>query len=316
MATLQWIDRAGPQRAEVPDTFIQNVTAAFGAEGRDWIDGLPRLLGEIANEWDLAIGIPYALSYSFAASAVGGDSAMSVLKLRVPHEEFEQELLALQAYDGDGICRVLRFDHARASMLLERCVPGNTLVSLAREDDAAATAIGAEVMRRLWRPVPTECRDALIWLGDWFERAFARHLNEYGGAGPLPGGLFARVRGSIGDLLRSAPDDVLLHGDLHHYNILRATREPWLAIDPKGVHGDPGYDVGPFVWNPRPRDLHFTRSLLERRLDIFAEMLPYDRTRLREWGLAHAILSAMWSAEDGAQNWRQAITIGELLVDA
>src|SRR5439155_6776 len=74
----------------------------------------------------------------------------------------------------------------------------------------------------------------------------------------------------------------------------------WLAIDPKGVVGDPGFEVGAFLSNPKgPK----TQRLLDRRLDILAELLGYDRRRLKEWAFGFMVLSAFWSAESGRSVW-------------
>jgi streptomycin 6-kinase len=116
-------------------------------------------------------------------------------------------------------------------------------------------------------------------------------------------------------LLVSGPAPVLLHGDFHHYNVLTAERAPWLAIDPKGMLGDPGYESGPFLLNPRLDGAETSAGVLRRRLDVLAEELDYDRARLRDWGIAHAVLSACWSAEDEGYGWEGAITAAQTLVD-
>jgi streptomycin 6-kinase len=103
-----------------------------------------------------------------------------------------------------------------------------------------------------------------------------------------------------------------LHGDFHHYNVISSQRAPWLAIDPKGMLGDPGYEVGPFLLNPHspPKPA----ALLRRRLDIFSEELEYDWERLRAWSVAHAVLSACWSTEDFGSGWENAIAMAETLI--
>ncbi len=89
----------------------------------------------------------------------------------------------------------------------------------------------------------------------------------------------------------------MLHGDLHHGNVLAAEREPWLVIDPKGVVGDPAYEPAVMLWNSHAgvgaRD---AADRLAARLDILAEMLCHDRRRMAAWGFAQAVLSACWSA--------------------
>jgi len=130
----------------------------------------------------------------------------------------------------------------------------------------------------------------------------------------LPAGLLDRAESLARELLGSAPSHVLLHGDFHHYNVLSAERAPWLAIDPKGMVGDPGYEVGPFLLNPNQEAWYLDPAVLRRRLDILADELAYDRARLRDWGIAHAVLSACWSAEDHGAGWQDAITAAEMFV--
>ncbi len=110
-------------------------------------------------------------------------------------------------------------------------------------------------------------------------------------------------------------EPVLLHGDLHHENILAAEREPWLAIDPKGLVGEPAYEVGAWLRNPMPQllDMPQPGRILARRINQLAEELGFDRARLRDWGLAQAMLSAWWSMEDSGGLSIFSITCAELL---
>jgi streptomycin 6-kinase len=170
------------------------------------------------------------------------------------------------------------------------------------------------VMRRLWRPaeeIPDPGR--FKPLAEWFHRAFERHRTFYGGPGPFPPAVLDRAEAETRDLLASVPRTVLLHGDFHHYNVLSAERAPWLAIDPKGMLGDPGYEIGPFLLNPHgpPK----SAAMLGRRLGILADELGYDRQRLHAWGIAHAVLSACWLAEDHGDGWQDAITMAQTLIE-
>ncbi len=110
-------------------------------------------------------------------------------------------------------------------------------------------------------------------------------------------------------------EPVLLHGDLHHDNILAAEREPWLAIDPKGIVGEPAYEVGALLRNPLPGLLARPEPgrVLARRIEQLAAELGFDRARIRGWALAQAVLSAWWSYEDHGDGWRETIACAELL---
>ena len=297
----------------IPPQFAAHAAAAFGDRGREWVRALPDLVSQLADRWDLRIGEPFDLSYSYVAGAQRADGTEAVLKIGVPDDEALREILALRRYDGHGACRLLEADEEHRAMLLERLRPGETLVGLAQRDDEAATRVGAAVMRALWRPVPPG--SGFEPIASWFDRAFARHRAYYGGAGPFPPGLLDHAEALAGDLLGSAEAQVLLHGDFHHYNVLSAERSPWLAIDPKGMIGDPGYEPAAFLRNPTERDLALTPQVLDRRLGVLAEELSYDRARLRDWGIAHAALSACWGAEDGRAGWERAIRVAQTLME-
>jgi len=117
-------------------------------------------------------------------------------------------------------------------------------------------------------------------------------------------------------LIATMAEPVLLHGDLHHENILDAGGGNWLAIDPKGLIGAPAYEVGALPRNPLPRLMAAPGPgrILARRIDQLAEELALERSRLRDWALAQAVLSAWWSYEDHGHGWEPAITLAELLV--
>ena len=142
-----------------------------------------------------------------------------------------------------------------------------------------------------------------------------------GGTGPLPRPLVETAERLFAELLNSMQQPVLLHGDLHHWNILSAERQPWLAIDPKGIVGEPAYEVGAILRNMAPHLLAQTqphgrshwRQIIARRADILADELGFDRERLLDWGLAQAILSAWWSIEDHGHGWQWAVHCAQLI---
>ena len=123
--------------------------------------------------------------------------------------------------------------------------------------------------------------------------------------------LFERAEALYASLVATQAKPVVLHGDLHHWNILRAVREPWLAIDPHGVIGEPAFEVGPWMRNPvgDPGDADESassaepagrRGILDRRLDIFSEELDIDaRSGFATGASPSAMLSACWSDESG-----------------
>jgi streptomycin 6-kinase len=227
---------------------------------------LEQVAHEVAGEWGLAIGPAFALShYSYVAPAGSG----AVLKIGWPgDDESLQEADALELWAGDGAVRLLRSDPTRRALLLERAEPGTDLAAL---EPATATTVAVEVARRLWRPAAEPFR----WIGDHVPHWLA-------GAQPgSPAGQrlleAARTRFS-----RLAVDgSTLVHGDLHHHNILDAGTR-YVAIDPKPMLGEPEFDVAPFLWNPLGSLV--TLEETERRLAAFAQA-GLDQARMRAWAL-------------------------------
>ena len=292
----------------VPTAFAEHIRVVHGAGGEAWLRRLPSLVDELCARWGLTLGRPFALSFNYVVGVTRADGTEAVLKLCTPDRVVRREIAALRLYAGDGACRLLEADQERCALLLERVRPGGMLVQAAARDDDEATRVGARLLRRLWRPLPPG--GAFRPLAEWFG-AFARHRAAHGGgAGPLPADLLEHAERLAPRLLASAPTCVVLHGDFHHFNVLRSRRDGWLAIDPKGMSGDPGYDVGPFLCNPSLSP----PEVLARRLAIFADELGYDRDRLRDWGIAHAVLSACWSVEDEGDGWQDAIATARILM--
>lgn len=107
---------------------------------------------------------------------------------------------------------------------------------------------------------------------------------------------------------------MILHGDLHHANILRSTVSGWVAIDPKGISGDCGYEVGPFMLNRLPAGASESviKEILNRRLSVFSDELRISRKRLAGWAFCHATLSAVWDFEESSE-WRGTMRLAQML---
>ena len=108
---------------------------------------------------------------------------------------------------------------------------------------------------------------------------------------------------------------MLLHGDLHHWNILRAEREPWLAIDPKGLAGEPAYEVGALLRNRLDAGEDVLQLTL-RRIAQLSEILGVDRERLKRWAFAQGVLSALWTFEDHGELGEKHLVLPRALLPA
>ena len=300
-----------PDGPVIPQALGRNVVDVHGADGADWLERFPATLAEFADRWSLDVLPPFdPLSYNYAAPAVRCDGTAAVLKAGVPCREIETEVAALALYAGRGAVRLLEAEVERGVMLLERAVPGAPLRWM---DDEDATVAAAEVMRRIWRPVPGE--HPFPTVADWTSGLSRLREKFEGGTGPFPAGAVENAETLFEMLLDSMDEPVVLHGDAHHWNILAATREPYLAIDPKGVVGEPAYEVGAFLRNPMREllDAQDPVRLLSRRVDIFEQRLGIDRSRMIQWAFAQAILSAWWFYEDHEDGWRPALELADII---
>lgn len=303
----------GTSFLSLPAAFSQTISEAFGEPGQLWLDSLPCLLDEVAARWSLTIHAPFnPLSYNYAAPATGSDGQLLVLKAGVPRPEVRSEIEALRVYAGRGSVLLLEADIDSGVMLLERVAPGVKLK--AEPDDARATEIAARVMQALWRPLPAG--HSFHPVTDW-AAGLARLRARFGGAtGPLPADWVDLAERLFAYLFASAEPPVLLHGDLHHENILAGERSPWLAIDPMGMAGEPVYEVGALLRNPMPEvaDWPDLRRIQARRVDQLAEILGFDRQRIVGYGVAQAVLSAWWTLEDHGRADSPALACAEALL--
>ncbi len=212
------------------------------------------------------------------------------LMLKISHVEEERRGPVLMSWwNGNGAARVLESDADAA--LMERATGTRSLNAMAKagEDDATTRLLCAAVAR-LQAPRETPLPE-LIPLTRWF-RDLAPAAERYGGILRLSD-VIAR------ELLADPRDEVPLHGDIHHDNILDFGPRGWLAIDPKGLYGERGFDYANIFTNPVESDLPPEPGRLARRLDIITEAAGMERERMLRWIVAWSGLSAAWIWRDG-----------------
>ena len=253
---------------------------------------------EVERAWEVEIGPPVPnLTYNYVAPASNAKGERLVLKLLPGSGEGDREAVALAAFGGHGAARLIRHDPQRRAMLLKRVDPGTDLRAVA---DPEAALIAASVLEKLWEaPVP----EGLAGLREWTATLdrFSQDPRS------LPKDHLHRASSMRRDLLVDPPERVVLHGDLHHTNVLLSEERGPLAIDPKGIVGERAFDILFFLLNPEPVPL--ARNLL--RIDTFVERLGLDRQRVIAWSYVQSIVSACWTVEDGGSDFSGAIRFAE-----
>lgn len=296
---------------QIPERLKETAERIHGEAGRQWLVTLPALLNECHARWSLELDEPFEnLSYNLVLPGRMADGTEIVLKVGVPCHELLTEAAALSLFDGKGAARLFDADAPRGILLMERIAPGTPLYKL--QEDSEATSTAAKLMRRLWRTPHAD--HSFPSLAIWF-RAFERLREIFdGGSGPFPPELIAKAENMFTELNASSDHNVILHGDLHHANILFSTKRGWVAIDPKGIVGDRGYEVGSFMLNQLPigTSESATMKVLTRRLSIFSDELRIGRERLARWAFCYAVLSALWDFEESGE-WHGTIRLAQLL---
>ena len=239
------------------------------------------------------MGEPFAgAQVALVLPATTADNLDVVLKIQWPHRESEHEAEALEIWTGNGAVMLLDSDPEVHAMLLERCMPGSHLSTL---DGNEALDVLIDLLPRLWvsgdAPIRTLTEEAAWWhenLEEWSQRA----------GHPFSQQLLDAALEALRELPASQGDQVLLHQDLHPDNVLAATREPWLAIDPKPLVGEREFSIAPIV---RAYELDHTERSVRQRLDRLTAELSLDRERARSWAMAQTVA---WAVDGGeADPW-------------
>ncbi len=252
-----------------------------------WRAGLAVRQAQVAASWGLEILHVLTEGPTSRLLAVRDRTGRELaLKLAPPGQGLGAEISALRALAGRGVVALHRADPQAGTLLLGRAVPGTRLLDIALRDDDAATRIAAGLIGAL--PTAPPAGELFAEAAGW-GRALAR------GRGRLPDPMLDRAEALLRSLAEDAPPACLLHGDLHHANILQ-DRETWIAVDPKGLLGEPAAEAACLLRNPADPVL-LSRAL--RRAAIIAEVTGLDQRRVLAWGYVGAVIAACWAIEDG-----------------
>jgi streptomycin 6-kinase len=274
---------------ELPAAF--RAYAARSESFARFLDELPRRVGELVDEWRLAPdGAPMHGFCSLVLPVRAPDGVSAVLKVALPEEESEHEHLALRHWHGRGAVRLLRADPRRSAMLLERLHTRD----LSDLWDLEACEVVAGLYAQLHVPAPPRLRPLTAYVARW-----SAELAGLPRSAPVPRRLVEQAS-SLGRAFAGDPASVgtMIHGDLHYANVLAADREPWLAIDPKPMSGDPHYEVAPMLWNRWPELTGDVRGGVRRRFHAMVDAARLDEDRARDWVVVRMVHNAMWRLAD------------------
>jgi len=249
----------------IPEGLVTATSHREGAAGTSWLTTLPALIERFLTEWDCELdGDAWHGEVAIVIPVRRADEP-AALKISFPHPGNRSEAPALRQFNGHGAVRLLKADEEAFAMLLERA--GKEKLDSARSVEEAIEIAG-DLARRLAIPAATVTPALAQATGPWEEELDQQIIAA---PGPLPWPEINLARATIRSLA-SDPTTTMLHGDLHFGNVLRATREPWLTIDPKGWRGTAAFDAFTVVAGRREdlkevTDLH---GALQARVQRYA----------------------------------------------
>lgn len=290
---------------KLPNDFIRNIEAVDGDAGRLWLSRLPAMVEELRAIWCLDDLTPVPnLTYNFVATARFQERVV-VLKMSPLTRPLSPEVRWLRHFSGIAP-EAISHDESRNAFLMERCRPGLTLLSswTAATDDEAVRRI-CNVIRALGR---SPVRD------DSFKHLSEQIPDLKALSGFSERRLQTKAESLFTELTIDRSCDRLLHGDLHHDNILQ-DGTAWKPIDPHGYVGDPVAETGVMIYNPLgslPMDGSLSK-ILDRRMRIMAEELSYDLQKIRAWCFCKTMLSAAWNVADFPSEARREIALAEVI---
>ncbi|MFE9867123.1 aminoglycoside phosphotransferase family protein [Streptomyces sp. NPDC005506] len=279
----------------MPEAFARSTVEREGERGATWLAELPGIVEELLGRWGCVpdgevmhggVGVIIPVRRRAEGTAV--------LKVSFPHPGNVHEPDAFSAWGGRGAVLLYERDDERFAMLLER-IRTSTLAEV--DDGDEVVTIAGRISRRLAIPAPPGL-PRLREQADAWEAQLRKDAGEL--THTLSRYVVDAAVATVRELGRVQPD-TLIHGDLHARNILRAHREPWLAVDPKGYAGDPAYDSGTLL---KSRALTLLNAddlskAVHRTLYVFAEAAELDRERARRWAQFHAVQAAFWGRRHG-----------------
>ncbi|MEV4158899.1 aminoglycoside phosphotransferase family protein [Nonomuraea dietziae] len=285
---------------EVPAELAASHLRYADDAGPEWTAALPALAEHFLGRWELRPdGRVMHGVVSLVLPVVRPDGTRAALKLQPATEENVGEGPGLRAWAGDGVVRLLdeatvpapSSPHQANALLLERLEGRHSLQELPDVTEALEILTGL-LARLVAHPGPEGMRTLADIAADMLEETPEQVRKAHPDDLPWIERCAATVRELAGEA-----GDRLLHWDLHYSNVLAGEREPWLAIDPKPLVGDPGFELLPALRNRWPAT--DVRGTLLRRFDQMVEGLGLDRDRAVGWTLGRVLQDALWDLEDG-----------------
>lgn len=273
----------------VPREFAEWRIRVDGAAGRSWVRSLPSLVADLLERWDLTADTAEPLHGALGLVVLVRRAEQRLaLKLSPPGDGAEAG--ALRAWRGRGVVELVDSEPAAGALLLERLDHTRSLHTLPIRD---AAEVAGSLIRTLAVAAPAGL-PTLAGVAAAITDRLPRRQRALGD--PVPRRWLAAA-GRYADELGAAGERVLVHADLHYGNVLAGTRQPWLAVDPRAVHGAPEYSVPELMWT-RADELH-TDADVRRLLSVLTAAGRLDPAIAHGWVVVRCVDYWLWGLERG-----------------
>ena len=279
------------QQVKIMQTFKSNIIEIYGVKGEVWLQALPSMVDAISKQYGLTALRPVSnMSFNYVASGYQNEKAV-ILKLGLDTLALSKEADCLKAFLNYGAVKVLAYDEGM--ILMKKADPGVTLKTFFPGNDKQAVSVLCDTLKQLHAaPIPE----------DHHFLTLKTVLSVLDHELDIPSDILLKARQLRDHLLESSDADVLLHGDLHHDNVLKQN-DQWLAIDPKGFIGAPVFDVCAFLMNPMPTLLKQTNvvDMINLRIKHCADLLSFSEKQIKDWLYVKVVLGWAWALEDNME---------------
>lgn len=292
---------------QLTSKFTDTIQAAFGEQGAVWLKELPAMINVLSREWQFSFIKPMPnLSYNFVALVEDKISKnLSILKMAADNRILS-EIACLRSFQT-GVPNIYAIHEQNNAFLMQYVEPGYPVTQLVQSgQDEQATRHLCHAIRQLQsaQQVPTGCKLFSELATDL--SALQGHVSKL---------MLATAQGLFAELCQDCPEPMLLHGDLHHDNLIK-DGESWCVIDPHGYLGDPIAEVGAMIRNPMhafPNEKPM-KQIIESRLKILAEELPFDPVKIKAWTFCATMLSAAWNIQDFGYKAQRELTMADIIM--
>lgn len=276
-----------------------NIINIYGDVGKNWLNNLSFILDTLSIKWNLSNLIPVTnMSYNYVTKAVMFPNKPVVLKISCDKKSILNELQALKDFDGVGTIEIIDYDIKYHALLLQQAIPGQVLKSIYPEQTIFVIDCYVDVINKLHSKSllkTYQYRHIKDWLAA-IDNCKSKQVPKF---------LLEKAISLKNKLLESLTQQKLLHGDLHLENILQNGSE-WVAIDPKGIIGEPEFEVAAFdfILNKELNDALNIKNIFEERTGMLAHKSNLNLSRIKEWIFVRLILFAVWAIQDHSDpNW-------------